>query len=63
MNISNNEAVIGNLVAQTNEDIEDEMKLDSRTQILDQVLKNLVPKFGNTKLTCNPHHIVSKLRT
>ena len=54
-------SVTGNVVAQTKEDVEDEMKSDSRTCIVEQVLTNLVPKFSNSKLKCDPHHVAFKL--
>ena len=54
-------SIAGNFVAQTKEDVEDEMKSDSRTEIVEQVLTNLVPKFGNSKLKCDPRHVASKL--
>ena len=54
-------SIAGHFVAQTKEDVEDEMKSDSRTEIVEQVLTNLVPKFGNSKLKCDHRHVASKL--
>ena len=54
-------SITGNFIAQTKEDVEDEMKSDSRTEIVEQVLTNLVPKFSNSKLKCHPRHVASKL--
>ena len=36
--------------------------MDSGIKILELVLKNLVPKFGNNKLKHDRHQITSKLR-
>ena len=37
------------------------MKLDIGTEVLELILKNLVPKFGNNKLKHDRHQITSKL--
>ena len=31
------------------------MESDSGTEIVELILKNLVPKFGDNKLKCDPH--------
>ena len=35
---------------------------DSGKEIVELILKNLVPKFGNNKLKHDPHQIIHKLR-
>ena len=55
MSSASDEDVIGKLATQTKEEIKETMKLDSWIKILELVLKNLVPKFGNNKLKHDPH--------
>ena len=61
VNGASNEDIVGKLAVQTKEEIQDMMKSDSRTEIVELILKNLVPKLGNNKLRYDPH-IISKLR-
>ena len=49
-------------MVQTEQEIQDMIKPDSRIEIVELVLKNLVPKFSNNKLKYDPHQIMSKLR-
>ena len=38
------------------------MKSDSGSEIVELILNNLEPKFGNNALKHDPHQIMSKLR-
>ena len=49
-------------MVQTEKEIQDMIKPDSRIEIVELVLKNLVPKFSDNKLKYDPHQIMSKLR-
>ena len=59
---ASDEDIIGKIAAQTKEEIQDVMKSDSRTEIVELIVKNLVPKFGNNELKHNPYDTMSKLR-
>ena len=47
---------------QTKEEIQDVMKSNSGREVVELILKNLVPKFGNARLKHDPYQIASKLR-
>ena len=47
---------------QTKEEKHVMMKSDSVVEIVELIVKNLVPKFGNNTLKCDPHQIISELR-
>ena len=62
MNSASDENIVGKLTVQTKEEMQDMMKSDSVIEIVELILKNLVPKFGNNKMKHDPHQIMSKLR-
>ena len=55
------ENIVGKLTVQTKEEMQDMMKSDNVIEIVELILKNLVPKFGNNKLKYYPHQIISEL--
>ena len=55
------ENIARKLTVQTKEEMQDMMKSDSVIEIVELILKNLVPKLGNNKLKCYPHQIISEL--